>query len=45
MKKQIVMPIVFGAVINLIFLLTEIVFQFLGVFDEKVRLYVVDGIL
>ena len=45
MKKQIVMPIVFGVVINLLFLLTEIIFQFLGVFDEKVRLYVVDGIL
>ena len=45
MKKQIVLPIVFGAVINLLFLLTEIIFQFLGVFDEQVRLYVVDGIL
>ena len=45
MKKQIVMPIVYGAVINILFLLTEIIFQFLGVFDEQVRLYVVDGIL
>ncbi len=45
MKKQIIKPIVIGVVINILFLATEIIFQYLGVFDEDVRLYVVDGIL
>ena len=45
MNKKIVKPIVIGVIINVLFLLTEIIFQYLGVFDETVRLYVVDEIL